>query len=259
MTVKKKESAYDVKNKTKNAPKEKEGKTIVTVKAESLSLFVGVIKDCITNAILNIEDTRMFVSTVDNANVYMILAECECKTIFEDSCSPKRVGVDSGVFEKALIHSKGCSVTLTITETSIEATYGRSTATFPATDICFIRKEPKSPTLNLGTTLSIPGKYLWESSTSVSKQGRMVIYVKDKVAFLETYDGDLTIKEVVGTVDKKSNARSMYSNDYIRAIISRVRDVDLTVSIDVDRPAKMHAEKNGCKFDFLLAPRIEAD
>ena len=257
MTTKKKESPYDVTNKTKVEQKENAPKTIVTVKADTLRLFVDAVKDCITTIILNIEESRMFCSTVDTANVFMIVAECECKAEFDNS--PKRIGVDVGVLDKALLHAKGCNVVLTFTETNIEATFGRSTATFPTTDIGFIRKEPNVPTIGLSTTVSIPGKYLWEATTSVSKNGRLAIYVKDKVVFVETYDGDLTVKEVVGTVDKKSNARSLYSNDYIRQIVSRVRDVDVVTSFDIDHPIKMHAEKNGCKFDFLLAPRIEAD
>lgn len=258
MTTKKKDDPYTVKNKTNKEQNENAAKTVVIVKSDTLRLFVSAIKGCISMVILNIEESRMSCSTVDNANVSLIIAECECKTEFEKD-APRRVGVDVNILNKALLHAKGCSVTLTFIEASVEATFGRFTATFPTTDMGYIRKEPKTPTLALNTTVSIPGKYLWDASTSVSKKGRIIIYVKDKVVFLQTEDGDLTQKEVVGTVDKKSNTRSIFSNDYIRKIVSNVRDVDVVVSFDIDHPIKMHAEKNGCKFDFLLAPRIESD
>jgi hypothetical protein len=94
----------------------------------------------------------------------------------------------------------------------------------------------------------------------VSKgNGKIYIYVKEKVVYLAAAEGDLCVREVVGTVDTSSSARSLYSNNYLLQVAKTVKDVPITVNVAIDYPVKITAEKNGCNLMFLLAPRIESD
>jgi hypothetical protein len=159
-----------------------------------------------------------------------------------------------------VIHAAGSNVTLTITKNDIGVAYGRFTAKIPTVEIGFIKKEPSSiPKMALDTSFEIPGKYLIDACRTVSRSGKIFIYVKSKVVYIAANEGDLCMKEVVGTVEKPSTARSLFSNDYLSLIAKNIKEVSVKCDISKDHPIKMTAEKEGCKLMFLLAPRIEAD
>ena len=93
----------------------------------------------------------------------------------------------------------------------------------------------------------------------VSTSGKCILYVKNKVVFFEVEDGDISSKEVIGSVEKKSDARSLFSANYMRDIFKQIKDISVKIDCAVDHPLRVTAEKNDCKIEFLLAPRIEAD
>lgn len=248
-----------VKDKIKTTPQKNEPKTIVTIGDKTLSTFINIIKNCNQEALLRIEEGKIRVALVDTGNVYMVISECECKTEFGEG-SPASIGIDAEIIKRAMLHSVGSSIKLVITKSVIEISYGRFTAKVPAVDVSFMRKEPNPPTLKLCTSFEMPGKYLNDVCRMVSKtNGRIYIYVKEKVVYLAAAEGDLCIREVVGTVDKESSARSLYSNTYLSAIAASIKDVSVKVDVDIDHPVSISAEKDGCSTTFLLAPRIESD
>jgi DNA polymerase III sliding clamp (beta) subunit (PCNA family) len=248
-----------VKHKTKEKFDGKEPKTTVTVSEKTLSTFINAVVDCNEEAILNIESDKLRVSLVDNGNIYMVMVDCECKTdIGKDA--PVRVGVDFKLLKKTLMYAAGGNVTLEISKNQIGITYGRFTSKIPTADIAFMRKEPHPPELKLSTSFEMPGKYLLAACRMVSTgNGKIYIYVKSKVVFVAAHEGDLCMKEVVGTVGKSSQARSLFSNNYLLLIAKSIKDVSATCEIDIDHPIKITAEKNGCNLVFMLAPRIESD
>lgn len=248
-----------VKHKTKEKFDGKEPKTTVTVSEKTLSTFINAVVDCNEEAILNIEPDKLRVSLVDNGNIYIVMVDCECKTdIGKDA--PVRVGVDFKLLKKTLMYAAGGNVTLEISKNQIGITYGRFTSKIPTADIAFMRKEPHPPELKLSTSFEMPGKYLLDACRMVSAgTGKIYIYVKSKVVFVAAHEGDLCMKEVVGTVEKASQARSFFSNNYLSLIAKSIKDVSATCEIDIDHPIKITAEKNGCNLVFMLAPRIESD
>jgi hypothetical protein len=257
--MKSKSKKNEVKNKVKTKPEKTDPITTVTAKYESLMLFLDAVLRCNKEAILHIADGKLSVRQDDIGNIYMISAECECKISAENEKSPDKIGIDPAILKKLLIHAKGCEVTLAISQSKIEFMYGRFTAKTVPIEISAIRKEPTPPTMNLPVSLSFPGKYLSDISMAVSRGGKIYAYVKNNVAFLAATEGDTCIKEVVGTTNGGEIARSQYSNDYMRDICATIKGCDCTVYIGIDHPIRICAEKNDCKFEFLLAPRIEAD
>jgi len=259
MRSKPKTEKNTVKNKVKTTADGKEPKATVTISEKSLSTFINAVVDCNEQAMLHIEQDKIRATLVDNGNIYMVAAECECKPAIEKG-SPDKIGVDFVLFKKTLMHAAGSNVTLTITKNDIGVAYGRFTAKIPTVEIGFIQKEPSSiPKMALDTSFEIPGKYLVDACRTVSRNGKIFIYVKSKVVYIAANEGDLCIREVVGTVEKLSQARSLFSNDYLSLIAKSIKGVSVKCDIGKDHPIKMTAEKEGCKLMFLLAPRIEAD
>jgi hypothetical protein len=254
----KKKEKNVIKHKSKKEPSRDEPCTTIIAKHETLMTFLNAIESCDTECILNISDEKLSVRMVDIGNVYMLSAECDCK-ISKEKGSPDKIAIDSKILKKLLVFSKGCGITLTITESIIKAAYGRFTTKTSPVDMTLMKKEPNRPTITLDTSFSIPGKYLNEISKAISKEGKIYVYVKNKVVFLAATEGDICIQEVVGTMEKDSKARSLYSNDYIRSISNMIKDCECTIDVAIDHPIKINAEKNDCRFEFLLAPKIEAD
>jgi len=255
----KKKEKNTVKNKVKKQDG-KEPKTTVTVNEKSFSTFINAVNDCNEQVMLHIDRDKLSVIQVDIGNVYMIAADCECKATFEDN-APTKVGIDAKLIKKTLLHAKGSSITLTITKSTVELLYGRFIAKLPTVDTAFLRKEPgQEPKMALDTSFEMPGKYLFDVCRMVTPSGgKIYIYVKNKVVFIAANEGDLCMKEVVGTVEKQSKARSLFSNDYLTSIAKSVKDVSVKVDLGIDHPVRIIAEKDGCNLKFLLAPRIEAD
>jgi DNA polymerase III sliding clamp (beta) subunit (PCNA family) len=259
MRTKPKNEKNTVKNKVKTKADGKEPKATVTISEKSLSTFINAVVDCNEQAMLHIATDKIRATLVDNGNVYMVVAECECKPTIDDG-APEKIGVDFTLFKKTLMHAKGSNITLTFTKNDIVVAYGRFTAKIPTVEIGFIKKEPSSiPKMALDTPFEIPGKYLTDACKTISRNGKIFIYVKSKVVYIAANEGDLCMKEVVGTVEKPSQARSLFSNDYLSLIAKSIKDVSVACTMGIDHPIKMTAEKDGCKLMFLLAPRIEAD
>jgi len=259
MKSKSKTEKNTVKHKTKEKSDGKEPKAIVTISEKTLSTFINAVVDCNEEAILNIEPDKLRVSLVDNGNVYMVVTDCECKTDINNG-APDRVGIDFKLLKKTLMYAAGGNVTLAISKNEVGIVYGRFTAKIPTADIPAMRKEPTPPKMQLSTSFEMPGKYLLDACRMVSSGGgRIYIYVKSKVVFIAAHEGDLCMKGVAGTVEKSSQARSLFSNNYLLLIAKSIKDVSAKCEIDIDRPIKISAEKNGCNLTFLLAPRIESN
>ena len=254
--IKKKTVKNTVKNKVKNS--EQMPVTKITIDARTALPFIDALLSCNKEHYLNIEKNRIHVRSVDTGNVFMILAECECITEIPEH-APKRAALDFNLIKKILIHSKDCRITISIDGEKASIDYGRFSAKIPLVDPAFMGKEPNSPTINLDTRFNIPGKYLYDVCRMVSKKGKIRISAENGVAFATAEDGDLNIREVIGTCDKSSHAMSLFSNDYLTDIAKCVKTSQINIDVAIDHPIKISSEQNGCKFVFLMAPRIEAD
>ena len=232
--------------------------TKITVESKTLLSFVNAILTVGDQARLEIIDKTLHVNKVDNANVLLLVADCECTPEIPEN-GLKRFGIDILVLKKALRYSKDCRITLCIDGKNLSVSYGRFSARIPLVDEILMRKDPGEIKVELETEFEMPGKYLYDASTIISKNGKCYIYAKNGVAFVAAEEGDLCIREVVGTCDKSSQARSLFSNDYIRDVANIVKTTEIKVRISIDHPVQIMAEQHGCKFNFLMAPRIEAD
>ncbi|MDD3019872.1 MAG: hypothetical protein PHX61_02695 [Alphaproteobacteria bacterium] len=258
MLSSKKPAKNTIKHKVKTEPKKEDPVTTVTVPYKTLTTFLKAIEGCIEEAVLSIRDSELSVKTTDNANIYMVVAQCPCKTEVQDK-SPAKIGISVKLLNKALLHAKGCNVTMSISESKILLKYGRFSAQVSCVDINALRKEPNDPKMSLNNEFSLPGKYLDEICNMVSSSGKVRLLVENKVVTLRTEEGDLSVTEVVGTTDGKGEANSLYPADYLKNIAKAVKGVDCTVRAGVDHPVHIFAEVEDCNFQFFLAPRIESE
>ncbi|MCK9593581.1 MAG: hypothetical protein M0Q91_16380 [Methanoregula sp.] len=254
--MKKKIVKNTVKNKVRNP--EQTPVTKITIDARTALPFIDALLSCNKEHYLNIEQNKICVRSVDTGNVFILLAECECITEIPER-APKRAALDFNLIKKILTHSKDCRITISIDGEKASVDYGRFSAKVPLVDPEFMRKEPNPPTINLDTNFDIPGKYLYDVCRMISKNGKIRISAENGVAFATAEDGDLIIKEVVGTCNKSSHAMSLFSNDYLTDIAKCVKTSQISIDVAIDHPVKISSEQNGCKLMFLLAPRIEAD
>jgi DNA polymerase III sliding clamp (beta) subunit (PCNA family) len=259
MLSSKKPARNTVKHKVTVAPKPGDPITTVTVPYKSLATFLKAISGCIDEAVLNILDEKLLVKTVDGGNVSMIIAECPCKAEFQKQ-SPRRVGINIPLLNKALLHAKGCDVTMSISESTISLKYGRFSAKVCTVDCTQLRKEVSEPPKILHPCeISLPGKYLDEICRTVSGAGKIRIFIEDRVVMLRAEEGDLCITEVVGTAEGRQEANSLFSAALLKDISKSVKDVGCTITAGIDHPASIAASVNDCTLQFYLAPRIEAD
>lgn len=257
MSSKKKENKNIVKNKIKDAVKKPITK--ITVESKTLTHFINAVATCNNEVRVTASDKALHVQTVDSANVMMLIADCECTSEIPEGALTK-FGIDVAILKKILVHSKDCRVTLCVDGEHLRAIYGRFTAKIPISDENVLRKDPTLPKMpSLDTEFEMPGKYLNEISRFVGRTGRIILSTKNGVVFAAAEDGDLCIREVVGTCKKSSQARSLYSNEYIRSIAGIVKTTEIKVTMGIDHPVKILSEQDGCKLEYLLTPRIEAD
>lgn len=256
MTQKKHKNPMTVKNKAKGS-----GSPITKVMVESkaLATFVAALEILKLEPRVHIAQDRLSVRSVDAANVGMLVGECECKAEIPEKGIDK-FGLQVSMLKRMMLHSKDCRITLGVSDELCTIEYGRFSGKFPLIDNDSIRKDPNLPNINLDTSIEVPGKYLHDAVRIVSKDnGRIIFRAKNGVAFIDAEEGEISMTEVVGTCDKESEARSIFSNDHILPIASLLKTAQCNLKIGTDNPIHINAELNGCKFDFYIAPRIEAD
>ena len=262
MTKKKTTKKFECKNKVcknKNGPYEP--KLTITVTAKSLTTFLDAVGTVVSEARVHVTDTGLKVFQVDGANVCMINTELKCKTESEDG-APKVFGIDIAHLRKLLMHSKGATVSLVVTVSGIEMSYSRFSGECCVVYTIDMRKDPdKEPDMTLNAHFDIPGKYLFETSQVFGKSGKILFETVGSVIYLSAECGDLTFREVVGTVTnpKMEQIRSLYSGDYIHGIAKFVKDAPIHIDVGIDHPIVISTEKDDCKIRYLLAPRIEGD
>ena len=258
MKSKSKTATNTIKHKVKSVPKKEDPVTTVCLPYKTLATFLQAIRGCADEVVLHIDDAGLSVKTVDMGNVYMLIGECPCKTEFE-SKSPAKIGIDTRLLTKALLHAKGCNIKMTITDSEISLGYGRFTAKVGCADYTSLRKEPNGPPeIHLNNEFSLPGKYLDEICRMVSQSGKIRIHIENKVIMLTAEDGDLSVTEVVGASDKNGGeVNSSFSVDYLKNIAKIVKNTECTVRAGIDYPVHIFAEIDDCKFQLLLAPRTE--
>lgn len=258
----KKTKKYECKSKVIKTKGKAEPKATITTTAKSLSTFLDAVESVVPEARVHITETGLRVFMVDAAIVCMINAELACKVSFEGG-APKKVGINIAHLKKLLMHSKGSTVSLVVSESEILVTYSRFSGTCCVVDdICGIRTEPKKePDMVLNAHFDIPGKYLFETSRVFKGDGKVIFESVGQVMYLTTEGGDITFREVVGTITnvKKEQFRSIFSGGYIHNIAAVVKDTPIHIDVGIDHPVVISTEKDDCKIKYHLAPCIESD
>jgi len=244
--------------KSDEKPKVKNPVTTICIPYKTLETFLKAVRGCTREARLHIEDSKLSVKCVDTANVYMVRAECSCKTTMQPR-SPDQIGIDLARLNKVFLYAKGCDITMEITGSKVSLKYGRFSSTFEGMDCNEIPKDPNGPPQMQLNEMSFPGKYLHEICRMSSKDGKIRLLVDNGVIMLRSEGDEISITEVVGTTDKKIEVNSLYSSDYLKDISESVKNTECTVKAGIDHPVHIITEVNDCKLQFLLAPRIEPD
>lgn len=220
----------------------------------TLNTYLSVLASCSPEARVHVTRNKIATREVDTANVFMVNVEAECKT------SGQFVfGIDVSALRKVIKYAKGCNVIIEIVGEKIKVKYGRFDARIEALLDITLRKDPNPPTINLPLTFEVPGKYLNDALKMVGRDSRGVFVSKSRVVFFCVEEGTTHVREIISETKNKESFKSMFSNDYMKDIINVVKDVSLKIDIGNDHPMRAYAEKNDCKIEYLLAPRIESD
>lgn len=249
---------YNIEEKVKTKPSSTDKKSIIKVDAEKLNTFIDAITDCNNNACIHIDGGKLRYISVDIVNVFMLAAELDCDIIIPKG-APETIYVDTSALKRALKLSNGSKVTLECSKSEIVVSYGRFTMTMPSIDPLSVRKDPNPPTIVLPLTIEVPGKYLNDICSMVATSGKIFLYTKDKVVFAAGSEGDMCFKEVIGTIDKKIIARSIFSADYFKKIVKSLKGVSVSLQFGIDYPMIASGIVNDVSLKFLIAPRVESD
>lgn len=221
----------------------------------TLNTYLSVLASCSPEARVYVTKNKIATREVDTANVFMANVEAECKT-----SGSFVFGLEVSVLRKVIKHAKGCNVVISVGDKKIKVKYGRFESRIDALAEAAIRKDPNPPTINLPLSFDVPGKYLNDALSIVGRNGARCVFISNNgVVSFCVDEGTMCVREIVAEAKNKESFKSMFSNDYMKDIMNVVKDVSLKIDIGNDHPMRAYAEKNDCKIEYLLAPRIQGD
>lgn len=230
-------------------------KQIIEIPYATLNTFLSVLASCSPDARVHALKNKIFTSEVDVSNVYMVTVESECNV----TGSPFIFGIDVALMRKVIKHAKGCNVIIEVAGEKIKVKYGRFSSKIDAVEEPMLKKDPNPPEIYLPLSFDVPGKYLFDALSMVTKKGRSTVCAKNGIVSICVDGEGMCVRELIGETENKESFKSIFSNDYMSEIVGTVKDTSVKIDIGIDHPMRAYAEKNDCKITFLLAPRIEAD
>lgn len=223
----------------------------------TLATYLSALKSCNSEARVHVEKNKIWTREVDTANVFMASVEAECKT----TGHPFVFGLDVSALQKVIKFAKGCNVIISVGNEKISVKYGRFQSRIEPLLETTVRRDPNPPTIKLPAYFETPGKYLYEALSICGGTSfyRCQFTTKNGVVSFCVFGNGICVKEIIGETKNKELLKSIFSSDYLKDIVNTVKDTSVKIDIGIDHPMRVRAEKNDCKIEYLLAPRIEAD
>lgn len=230
----------------------------IAINSDDMTEFIDAALTVGSEFRLIVKSDMVSLNKVDDGNVLMLIASCKCESSLKGE-EQLKFGINAEVLKKAMRFSKGSNAILHIDGENLTVNYGRIHAKIPLVNESVLRADPKGITIKTTTAIDMPGKYLHEICQFISGNGKCRIYTDNGAVFITAEEGDLYIREIVGTCDNDVQANSLFSNDYLKIISKIVKKTGIKVHLGNGVPTRILAEHNGCKYEFMLAPMGEGE
>jgi len=248
--------------------------------------FMGV--SIISNDVkLNFNEEDVSIKTVDDANVCMVSLNLK-KDAFDyfDVSKPSVSSTEKQSFSSTSSSSVGLNVKtayellkdakkdepieieLLEKESKIKFSMGKLSYSLALLNIDAIKKEPKTPKINLPVKAIISGEDFKKAIKAAEKVSDYIVFNADRDGLKmssssEMRDMSLTVsKEELKeyTINEEKSVRSMFSLEYVSEIakvFAGTEDIELYIGNDFPILIKSNIVKEGGFIEYLLAPRIE--
>lgn len=242
-----------------------------TINADILKSSIEAISTLVGEARFRLDKDGISIRAVDPANVAMVSLELGADAFESYECTDGEIGLDMLKLVDILgMADKSDKIGLELdTEThKLRIKMGGLSYVISLLDPSAIRKEPKTPNLELPAKVVLDGKDMRLAVRAAEKvSDHMALGVDGDVFFMEA-QGDTDQVRLQRTKDElidltsSGPTRSLFSLDFlsdISKVTSKANEV--TIHLGKDYPIKIDFElaDGKVKVGYLLAPRIESD
>jgi len=241
------------------------------INAEVLKDAIEAVSTLVDEARLRLTKDGISARTVDPANVAMVSFELSSKAFESYEASDGEIGVDlTRLIDILGMASKDDKVELCLNEETrkLEIRTGGLAYTLSLLDPASMRKEPKTPSLELPARIEVSGAELRRAVKAAEKvSDHMALGVVDKTFYIEA-EGDLDKVRLeipesgLFSLKSSGNVRSLFSLDYLNDLVKSLGKAErVTIDLGTDYPVRFSfsvAGGNG-SVTYLLAPRIESE
>lgn len=222
----------------------------------------------VSEARLHFTDKGLLVKAVDPANVAMVIASVEPDVFEAYSITEHEVtiGVDlDRLNDISKSFDSKARADITVMDEKLSITSSCMTYTIAVIDPSAIRREPKTPQLDLIAEVVMDAKEFKKAISAVEKVDDEVVLEKTDVGFRIVGGG--AVESIAYSVDNSElidwnngKARAKYSLDYVKEFCKIAGDSEkVRIRLDNDHPCWLTFEiKDGFEIEYILAPRIEA-
>jgi len=232
--------------------------------------FMGV--SILSNDVkMNFNDDEVYIKTVDDANVCMVSLNLKKDAFDYFDASPSSIGLNVKTAYDLLKDAKKddpVEIELLEKESKIKFSMGKLSYSLVLLNTDAIKKEPKTPRIDLPVKAIISGEDFKKAIKAAEKVSDYIIFNADTEGLKMTSRGemrDMSLSipkeemEEYSIKDDKS-VRSMFSLDYVSEIAKvfvNAEEIELRIGNDFPILMKSSIARDEGFIEYLLAPRVE--
>lgn len=246
---------------------------LLSIQTNKLKELIAPIHRVADECILNVSESGISTNVVDSYNVEMIKANYPAE-MFEtfDVKAPTKIGLETITLLRKIRYNEPKSI-VNISTSTVSSVIGMETTmlldcdgfqdTIHLVDVQTIRKEPRTPVMNLPGKMTIPlermVKILNKSTYSKGKKEHtyIIFEIKDGKFITETTELHPT-KSITELLSIAGEGKSLYAADNLLDFCKSIKSKTIDIELGKDYPlvVKFDVLDKG-KAEFMLAPRVE--
>lgn len=232
--------------------------------------FMGV--SILSNDVkLNFNENEVSIKTVDDANVCMVSLNLKKDAFDYFDASSSSIGLNVKTAHELLKDAKKdepIEIELLEKESKIKFSMGKLSYSLVLLNIDAIKKEPKTPKIDLPVKAIISGEDFKKAIKAAEKVSDYIVFNADTEGLKMSSKGEM--RDMSLTIPKEDlkeysirddkSVRSMFSLEYVSEIAKvfvNTEEIELRIGNDFPILIKSNIAKDEGFIEYLLAPRVE--
>ena len=239
------------------------------VQKSVLASYLEAISPVATESQALVDDNGISVRAVCAANVSLVTAVLprDAFVSMEVTGASELIGIEIAKILTAVKMVDGADDEITI-EKNVDDPYLHLTApgltfSWRTIDPSTLRGKPNTPDIELSTTVTVEGVEFKRTVDKATKIGEKVKFLTDADGnfFLNAEGTDSKVQLSLDATVEGPIVASMFGLDYIVLMARVVQKADgpVTIKLGTDYPVIIKFSRQGGDYEYMLAPRIEAN